>query len=122
GASELIAPDRVAVSRPEQATMGGRNGLVASDLGASELAPLAGEQPGQIEEKMLPAVVESALPSVTLATATGTSTENVTEQAAATGPQAAALTPVASGQAVETQQTETRTSNSGARRQLPKIP
>lgn len=120
GASELIAADTVAV-RPEPATMGGRNSVVPSDLGASKLAPLACEQPGQIEEKMLPAVVESALPSVTLATATGTSTKNVTEQAA-TASQTAALTPVASGQAVETQQTETRTSNSGARRQLPKIP
>jgi hypothetical protein len=122
GASELIAADMVAVSRPEPATMGGRNSVVPSDFGASKLAPLADEQPGQTEEKMLPAVVEPALPSVTLATATGTSTENVTVQGATTGSQPAALTPVASGQSVETQQTETRTSNSGARRQLPKIP
>jgi hypothetical protein len=116
--SEGLALAPAAVSKPEPATMGGRSSAVSSNFGTSGPAPLPSEQTPV--EEVLPSVVDSALPSATLATTTASSIENVTQQAATTGSRTTASAPSATGQLAEENRTETTTSDSNIRR-LPKI-
>jgi PEGA domain len=94
----------------ELITFAARTGLRALDSDLSKK-----------QEKTLPAAAESALPSVTVATATGGSAGTVTEQTATTLSQTAA-TSAATAQAVDEQQTETTTSKPDAVKHRPRIP
>jgi hypothetical protein len=100
-----------AASTPEPITLAARTGLPAltSDLSKKEV-------------RTLPLTFESALPSVTLTTATGGSAEKVTEQLATTLSQTAPTIPATTAQAVNEQQTETTTSHAIAGRPRPRLP
>jgi hypothetical protein len=71
------------------------------------------------DEGQLQPVVESTLPSVTLATATGSPAVKLTEQTATTATQVATT---GTAQAVNEQQTETSTSHADATRPRPRLP
>jgi hypothetical protein len=107
----------------ELITLAARNDLAAlgSDLMQSKPRTASAVEQESNKEKTLSPALESALPFVTLATATGASAGTVTEQTATTlSP--AATTLAASAQAVDEQQTETTTSNPDAVGHRPRIP
>src|SRR5262249_32982636 len=110
---ESLEPATIAsLDAPDLITLAARNDSAALGSDMMPCKPRTGSpvEPGSNKEKTLSPALESGLPSVTLATATGASAGTVTEQTATTLSSAATASAV-SAQAVDEQQTETTTSN-----------